>query len=93
MHNPGIPKEEPKADTSIGPNTKIRLQLVIPMLTGVAMFTLIYAKLISMESMQRKAWTIQHQIMWENQLTINNPTIKVPTANDVVTLMNQQARP
>ena len=93
MHNPGIRKEEPSTDTSLGMKTKFRLDLVLIMLSTVASFTLIYAKLIAMENMQRKSWTIQHQIMWENQLTINNPTIKVPTADGVVTLMNQQSRP
>lgn len=89
MHNPGVEK----TDTSLGLKTKLRLEIVIPMLTVVASFTLIYSKLISMENMQRKAWTIQHEIMWESQFTINNPTIKVPSAESIVTLMNQQAQP
>lgn len=93
MHNPGIPPEEPKVDTSLGLKTKIKLEVVIPLLTMVASFVLIYSKLISMENNQRHAWTIQHQIMWENQFAINNPTIKVPTASAVVNLMNQQAQP
>lgn len=92
MHNPSVRGDE-KSDTSLGFKTKLRLEIVIPMLTAVASFTLIYAKLVSMENIQRKAWTIQHQIMWENQLMINNPALKVPTADGVVTLMNQQAQP
>lgn len=92
MHNPGA-RSEDKPDTSLGFKTKMRLEIVIPLLSAVASFTLIYAKLVSMENMQRKAWTIQHQIMWENQLAINNPTLKIPTADSVVTLMNQQAQP
>lgn len=71
----------------------MRLEIVIPLLTMVASFTLIYAKLVSMENQMRKAWTIQHQIMWENQFAINNPTLKIPTADGVVNLMNQQAQP
>jgi hypothetical protein len=93
MHNPGVEKEEPKVDTSLGLKTKLRMEIVIPLLTAVASFTLIYAKLVAMENIQRKAWTIQHQIMWENQLAINNPTLKVPTADGIVNLMNQQAQP
>ncbi len=92
MHNPGV-RNEDKPDTSLGLKTKLRLEIVIPLLAGIASFTLIYAKLISMENNQRRAWTIQHQIMWENQFSINNPTIKVPTAEGVVSLMNQQAQP
>lgn len=94
MQNPGRPStDEPKVDTSLGLKTKLKLEIVIPLLTAVASFTLIYAKLVSMENVQRRAWTIQHQIMWENQLAINNPTLKIPTADGVVTLMNQQASP
>lgn len=92
MHNPAI-KQDPKVDTSLGLKTKLRLEIVIPMLTAVASFTLIYAKLVSMENTQRRAWTIQHQIMWENQLAINNPALKIPSADSVVNLMNQQAQP
>lgn len=92
MKNPGRPDQEPKTET-IGLKTKLRLEIVIPMLTMVASFTLIYSKLVSMENMQRRAWTIQHQIMWENQLAIDNPTMKIPTADGVVGLMNQQAQP
>ena len=92
MKNPGRPDDD-KPDTSLGLKSKIRLEMVIPLLTAVASFTLIYAKLISMENMQRKAWTIQHQIMWENQLAISNPTLKIPTADAIVNLMNQQAQP
>lgn len=93
MQNPDSRAPQSKSDTSLGLKTKLRLEIVIPMLTAVASFTLIYAKLVSMENIQRKAWTIQHQIMWENQLAINNPTIKVPTADAIVNLMNQQAQP
>jgi hypothetical protein len=92
MHNPGS-RNEDKPDTSLGLKTRLRLEIVIPLLSAVASFTLIYAKLVSMENMQRKAWTIQHQIMWENQLAISNPTLKIPTADAIVTLMNQQAQP
>ena len=92
MHNPSRP-EEPKVDTSLGLKTKMRLEIVIPLLTVVASFALIYSKLVSMENYQRRSWTIQHQIMWENQLAISNPLIKVPTADAVVNLMNQQAQP
>ncbi|HSS99976.1 MAG TPA: hypothetical protein VLK33_23235 [Terriglobales bacterium] len=46
-----------------------------------------------MENIQRKAWTIQHQVMWENQLAIQNPTLHIPTAEGVVSLMNQQSQP
>jgi hypothetical protein len=92
MQNPAT-REEDKADTSLGLKTKMRLEIVIPLLTAAASFTLIYAKLVSMENFQRKAWTIQHQIMWENQLAINNPTLKLPTADGIVNLMNQSASP
>lgn len=85
--------EEPKVETSLGLKTKFRLDLVILMLSTVVSFTLIYAKLLAMENMQRKAWTIQHQIMWENQLAISNPTLKLPSAESVVNLMNQQSQP
>lgn len=85
--------EEPKTETSLGLKTKLRLEIVIPLLTAVASFTLIYAKLVSMENAIRKSWTIQHQIMWENQLAIQNPALKIPTADSVVNLMNQQAQP
>lgn len=90
MRNPVDPD---KPDTSLGLKTKVRLEIVIPLLTMVASFTLIYAKLVSMENQMRKAWTIQHQIMWENQFAISNPTLKIPTADSVVNLMNQQAQP
>jgi len=85
--------DDVKVDTSLGLKTKLRLEIVIPLLTTVVGLTLIYAKLISMENSLRKAWTIQHQIMWENQLAIQNPTLKIPTADSVVNLMNQQAQP
>lgn len=93
MHNPAAKSDDEKPPTSLGLKTKLRLEIVIPLLTAVASFTLIYAKLVSMENVQRRAWTIQHQIMWENQLAINNPTLKVPTADGIVNLMNQQAQP
>lgn len=94
MHNPGRNNEdETKVDTSLGLKTKLRLEIVIPLLTMVASFTLIYAKLVSMENQLRRGWTIQHQIMWENQFAISNPTLKIPTADAVVNLMNQQAQP
>lgn len=93
MQNPGRKDDDLKTDTSLGLKTKMRLEIVIPLLTVVASFTLIYAKLVSMENQMRKAWTIQHQIMWENQFALSNPTIKVPTADAVVNLMNQQAQP
>lgn len=92
MKNPGVQEDEPKTET-IGLKTKLRLELVIPLLTAVASFVLIYAKLVSMENNMRRSWTIQHQIMWENQLAIQNPTLKIPTADSVVNLMNQQAQP
>ena len=85
--------QEPKVETSLGLKTKLRLEIVIPLLTAVASFVLIYAKLVSMENTQRRAWTIQHQIMWENQFAIANPTLKVPAADAVVNLMNQQSTP
>jgi hypothetical protein len=91
MNNPSRP--EPKTDTSLGLKTKVRLEIVIPLLTAVASFALIYSKLVSMENMQRRSWTIQHQIMWENQLALDNPSMKIPTADSVVNLMNQQANP
>lgn len=93
MQNPAARQEEPKVETSLGLKTKVRLEIVIPLLTAVASFALIYSKLVSMENNQRRAWTIQHQIMWENQLVINNPSLKIPTAEGIVNLMNQQANP
>ena len=93
MQNPGRKDDDLKADTSIGLKTKMRLEIVIPLLTAVASFALIYAKLVSMENNMRRAWTIQHQIMWENQLAIQNPSLKIPTADGIVNLMNQQAQP
>lgn len=92
MHNPERP-DDTKVDTSLGLKTKLKLEIVIPLLTAVASFVLLYAKLNSMENNMRKAWTIQHQIMWENQLAIGNPTLKIPTADAIVNLMNQQAQP
>lgn len=93
MQNPARKEEvEPKTET-IGLKTKMRLEIVIPLLSGVVGFTLIYAKLISMDNQMRKEWTIQHQIMWENQLAIQNPVLKIPTADSVVNLMNQKSTP
>lgn len=93
MQNPERRDDGVKADTSLGLKTKLKLEIVIPLLTAVASFVLLYAKLNSLESNLRRAWTIQHQIMWENQLAISNPTLKIPTADGVVNLMNQQAQP
>ena len=92
MHNPSVSKED-KPDTSLGLKTKLRLEIVIPLLCGVASFTLIYAKLISIENMQRKSWTIQHQIFWAQQLQLDNPTVKVPSSEQTVGLMNQSSIP
>lgn len=92
MQNPGRP-DDGKVDTSLGLKTKLKLEIVIPLLTAVASFVLLYAKLSSMENNMRRMWTIQHQIVWENQLAISNPTLKIPTADSVVNLMNQQAQP
>lgn len=93
MQNPDVQRDDQKVETSLGFKTKFRLDLVLLMLSTVASFTLIYAKLITMENNQKKSWTIQHQILWENQLAINNTALKVPAADAVVNLMNQQAQP
>ena len=82
-----------KSDTSLGLKTKLRLEIVIPLMTAVVSFTMIYGKLIQMDKTMSHSWTIQHQIMWENQFSINNPTVKVPNAENIVSLMNQQSQP
>lgn len=92
MQNPGV-RSEDKQDTSLGLKTKLRLEIVIPLLTAVASFTLIYGKLIGIENNQRRAWTIQHQIMWVQQMQLDNPTVKVPSAEKTVGMMNQTAVP
>lgn len=94
MQNPAVRTEsEDRPPTSLGFKTRLKLEIVIPLLSSVASLALIYAKLISIENTQRKAWTIQHQIMWSQQFSLDNPTVKVPTAEQTVTRMNQSAIP
>ena len=93
MHNPANREEEDRPPTSLGLKTKLRLDIVIPLLTSVVSLTLIYAKLIAIEKNQQKAWTIQHQIMWSQQFALDNPTLRVPMAEQTVSRMNQSASP
>jgi hypothetical protein len=85
--------EKEKDGKSIGMKTNVRMELVLVLLTTVGTAGALYAKLTEMESEARRAWTIQHEILWSKEMAADNPALKVPDPQAIVDMMNQRNTP
>lgn len=86
-----------KKEATVGGKTKVRMELLIPLLctlvTSAFSCGVLYSKLSTMETKMDRMWTIQDQVVWARQLAADNPGIKVPAPEGIVELMDKRGSP
>ncbi len=78
-------------EATIGMKSSIRVELIVAVLPMIGLLLMIWFEMRGIKDTIRKGWTIQHQMLFNNQLTAKNPGIIVPSASDIVDQMNKQA--
>lgn len=76
--------------STIGPDTRIRLNLVITIGSVAFAAGTLWFKMDAVQNDVRRSWTIQHQMIWAERFAVKNPGATVPDVNDVVNTMNRQ---
>lgn len=84
MNTEPVKHDPDKPATTLGPNTKVSLSLLLliaPVFVGLVG---LYYKMDLIQKDIRKSWTIPHQKIWAERVKSQNPNMLIPSVSDVV---------